>query len=325
MLTLMLLPACALLIYVACGYFVNGVEWLGQKLSFTETATGTVLAALGTALPECAVTFVAVVLGGSAAQKQIGIGAAIGGPLVLATISYAVVGLSLMSKHAGPRCLVHADQRRLSQDQGWFLGIFAAKIGLGLVVFAIKPWLGLAFLTAYGIYLRKEIRTESTARESALEPLKLRPNDHAPSLAWIILQTGLALLVIGIASHGFVWQLELVGPMLHLPPQLVALLLSPLATELPETMNAVIWARQGKENLALANISGAMMVQATVPSALGLLFTPWLLDAPLIGAGIATAFAVLLLLLLFRRPCVQARHLVPVGAIYFAYLGWLAV
>ena len=41
-----------------------------------------------------------------------------------------------------------------------------------------------------------------------------------------------------------------------------ALLLSPIANELPETVNAIIWVRQGKTQLALVNISGAMMIQA---------------------------------------------------------------
>jgi cation:H+ antiporter len=49
-----------------------------------------------------------------------------------------------------------------------------------------------------------------------------------------------------------------------LRPQLVALLFSPIATELPETMNAITWVRQGKHRLALGNISGAMMIYATV-------------------------------------------------------------
>jgi cation:H+ antiporter len=83
-----------------------------------------------------------------------------------------------------------------------------------------------------------------------------------------------ALAAISIASHIFVNQLEAIGTIFHWPPHLVALFLSPVATELPETMNAVIWVRQGKERLALANISGAMMIQATVPSALGIIFTP---------------------------------------------------
>ena len=71
-------------------------------------------------------------------------------------------------------------------------------------------------------------------------------------------------------------------------PQLVALLLSPIATELPEILNAVIWVRQGKTSLALGNISGAMMIQATVPSALGIFFTPWLLSPALLWAAAVT-------------------------------------
>src|SRR5690242_13472085 len=84
-------------IYAACEYFVNGIEWLGRKCRLDATATGTVLAAFGTALPESAVTFIAVVFGNTPGQRDIGVGAALGGPLVLGTIAYAVVGIALWS------------------------------------------------------------------------------------------------------------------------------------------------------------------------------------------------------------------------------------
>lgn len=96
-------------------------------------------------------------------------------------------------------------------------------------------------------------------------------------------------------------QLGVLGPLLGLPPQLLALLLSPIATELPETMNAVIWVRQGKYRLALANICGSMMSQATVPTALGLFFTPWLFDRSLLVAAGATFAAIALMFMFFRR------------------------
>jgi cation:H+ antiporter len=85
--TVLLLLGSAALIYVACEFFVNGVEWVGRKLGIAQNAVGTVLAAFGTALPESVVTFVAVVFGATPAAKDIGVGAALGGPLVLATIS----------------------------------------------------------------------------------------------------------------------------------------------------------------------------------------------------------------------------------------------
>ena len=90
--TALALLACAAVIYLACEYFVNGIEWVGLRFGVSNSAVGTVLAAFGTALPESVVTFVAVATGSSAERKQIGVGAAIGGPLVLATIAYAVVG-----------------------------------------------------------------------------------------------------------------------------------------------------------------------------------------------------------------------------------------
>lgn len=316
-LTMFLLSAGA--IYVACEYFVNGIEWFGKRLNLGATAIGSVLAAFGTALPESAVTFMAVVFGNTPAQKDLGVGAAMGGPLVLATLAYAVVGFALIlhRKRLGREShLVQVDHARLSRDQAAFLAVFVVKVTLGLVAFAIKPWLGVLFIVAYAVYVWREIRDADTAPEEELEPLKIRPSAAEPSLGWAGLQALLALVVIGVASHTFVAQLEAIGTALSWPPHMVALLLSPVATELPETVNALIWVRQGKERLALANISGAMMIQATIPSALGIFFTPWRFDGPLLASGVITALAIVFLWRIFRRGAVVGRALVAVSSLY---------
>jgi cation:H+ antiporter len=331
---LLLFFASAAVIYLACEYFVNGVEWVGQRMQLGATAVGTVLAAFGTALPESAVTFMAVVFGTSPDQKDIGVGAAMGGPLVLATLAYAVVGFALQRKRsgagrgaAGASC-IRADQRRLARDQGWFMAIFVFKVGLGLFAFSWKPWLGILFLAAYGLYVRGELANEGDvvpAEADALEPLKFRPRDPNPSMNWAAAQTLAALLVIAVASRVFVLQIEQLGLLMGMSPHVAALLLAPVATELPEIMNAMIWVRQGKERLALANISGAMMIQATVPSALGIFMTPWLLDGPLLAAGLFTMMSIALLWLRFRRESMNLRTLSSVAGLYalFAgYVGW---
>jgi cation:H+ antiporter len=319
-LTILLFLGSAVAIYLACEFFVNGVEWVGQRLAMGQTATGTILAAFGTALPESVVTLVAVVFGTNAAEKNIGVGAALGGPLALSTLAYSVVGLTLL----GSRTLavrrkdrLDVDARRLSRDQGWFLGIFIFKIGLGLVAFPGKSWLGLLFLAAYGAYVAKELRAGGdTAEVADLQPLKLRPKSAHPSLVWAAIQTSGALAVIFIASRIFVNQFGAIGPWLGIAPQPLALLLSPIATEMPETMNAIIWVRQGKERLALANISGAMMIQATIPSALGLLFTPWLLEWSLIWAGVVTLAATAILYMMFRSGRITPLKLAWAASLY---------
>ncbi len=322
---LALLLVCAVVIYIACEYFVNAVEWVGHHFGVSRTAVGTVLAAFGTALPESVVTLVAVVFGKTEAQKDIGVGAALGGPLALSTLAYAVVGGMFLLDRARQQKNIAQEfsTTRLAHDQAWFLGVFVFKVGLGLVAFAWKPWLGVLFLVAYGLYVWRELSSEGHAAdevgEEGREALKLRPHTENPSTFWAVLQTLAALAVIFFASQLFVHQLEAVGPWLGLPPQLVALLLSPIATELPEILNAVIWVRQGKTSLALGNISGAMMIQATVPSALGLFFTPWLLGPSLLWAAVITMVAIVVMLVLLRRDALTARRLFAMAGLYAVF------
>jgi cation:H+ antiporter len=313
-----LLLGSAALIYLACEFFVNGVEWVGRKLAVGQKATGTILAAFGTAQP-----FVAVTFPHGPGDKDIGVGAAMGGPLVLGTIAYAVVGVTLWICR---RRLPKGEEARalyagLSRDQAWFIVISIVKLAVGVAAFAFKPWLGVLFLAAYAAYAWREMRGEKEADEGELEPLKLTPKRETPKTWAIILQTVAALIVIFVACRFFVAQLGALGPYLGLKPQLLSLLISPVATELPETLNAVIWIRQGKVRLALANISGAMMIQATVPTAFGLFWTPWLLDPALVLAGAITLVSVAILFFAFRLGWITRACLALMSLFYAAFAG----
>ncbi|MFD7677642.1 sodium:calcium antiporter [Streptomyces sp. NPDC060187] len=338
MIHFVLLIVCAVAIYLSCEWFVNAVEWLGERLNVGKMAVGTILAAFGTALPESVVTLVAVTTGATDEAKDIGVGAAMGGPLALSTIAYGVTGAMLMLKRrkeriaAGPGATPAgarkeealgsaADMKRLAKDQKWFLPIFAVKVTLGLVAFAFKPVLGLLFFTAYAVYFWREIRGGDDDEDEGpdLEPLKFQPKAASPSTWAVAAQTALTLVVIFFASQLFVKQLDAIGPMLGLSAAVTALLLSPVATELPEIMNAVIWVRQGKTQLALANISGAMMIQATVPSGLGLLFTRWDFDAALLWSGLITMAAIVYLLLTMRGHRLTPARLTVAAGFYLVF------
>lgn len=330
LLTYLLFFASAGLIYVACEYFVNAIEWAGRRLKLSDSATGTVLAAIGTALPECSVTFTAAALGTTSQQRDIAVGSAMGGPLVLATLAYAVVGLVLWQtcrrSRSSDDCLRN-DSSLLARDQGWFMAVFAAKVALGWLMFPGKPWLAWVFVALYGLYVRKSMAGTHAVRagEDDLEPLKIRPRQATPAGGWIALQLIVSMAVIGAASRVFVTQLEGIGEVMGVAPHIVALLFAPVATELPEILNALIWVRQGKSQLALSNISGAMMIQATIPSAIGIWFTPWVFDAPLTVAGLVTMLAIALLWWQFRWGRIRARSLAMIGLLYvvFALYVWL--
>ncbi|MFE3602181.1 sodium:calcium antiporter [Streptomyces sp. NPDC059096] len=350
MIHFVLLIVCAVAIYLSCEWFVNAVEWLGERLNVGKMAVGTILAAFGTALPESVVTLVAVTTGATEEAKDIGVGAAMGGPLALATVAYGVTGTMLLLKRRKERAAVLAgagggsgagapsapggealgdakDMKRLARDQKWFLPIFIVKVALGLVAFAFKPALGVLFFAAYAVYFFREIRSsradDSGDEDEELEPLKLQPKAASPATWAVVLQTLATLVVIFFAAHFFVKQLDVIGPMLGLSATVTALLLSPIATELPEIMNAVIWVRQGKTRLALANISGAMMIQATVPSGIGLFFTRWQFDGALLWSGIITMAAIVYLLLTMRAHKLTPARLAVAGLFYVVFAAGL--
>lgn len=320
--TILIMLAAAILIYLSCEFFVNGIEWVGKAFNISQSAVGSILAAFGTALPESVVTFIAVVFGANSKQKDIGIGSALGGPLVLSTIAYAVVGISIFvfsKKRKYGEC-IKFDSNKLARDQVWFMCIFVFKIGLGLVAFAIKPWLGILFLAAYGVYFYREMSAENVEVTETLEPLKISPKNVQPKKSLILTQTIGALILIFIGSQMFVHNLGALSISLGIAPHMVALLLSPVATELPETLNAIIWVRQGKEKLALSNISGSMMIQATVPSALGIMFTPWLLDKYLIISAVITFAAIFSLWTTLKRDCLSDKRLAFNALLYVAFV-----
>jgi cation:H+ antiporter len=345
-----LLIVCAVTIYLSCEWFVNAVEWLGERLDVAAMAVGTILAAIGTALPESVVTLVAVTTGATDQAKDIGVGAAMGGPLALSTVAYGVTGAVLLIHRrrlrsaavptgtgtgtgpasdgtAGDALDNPAQLNRLAKDQAWFLPVFIVKVGLGLVAFAYKPVLGVVFFAIYAVYFWRELRQSpvdgsaepSQQAHGELEPLRLQPGRPSPATWAVLLQTMVTLGVIFVASELFVRQLDAIGPMLGLSGSVTALLLSPIATELPEVMNAIIWVRQGKTRLALANISGAMMIQATVPSGLGLLFTSWKFDGPLLWSGAITIAAIGYLLFSLRTARLSAVRLALVAGFYLIF------
>lgn len=321
LITCVTLLLAIIVIYYSCELFVNGIEWVGRKFGISQCAIGTVLAAFGTALPESVVTFVAVAFNGTREQQDIGVGAAMGGPLVLGTIAYAVVGLSIIifRKRRELGAEIDIDSRKLRKDQLWFLSIFIFKVLLGLVVFTGKPLTALFFLAAYALYFYKEMGAECTLPQEELEPLKFQPQETDPTTWWVMGQTIFALIFISAGSNLFVKNLELISSLWLVPPHIVALLLSPLATELPEILNAVIWVRQGKETLALGNISGSMMIQATIPSALGIYFTPWLFDKHLMMAGAMTLISIIYLFITLKRNKLSPHRLLYAGLFYLIF------
>ena len=127
-----------------------------------------------------------------------------------------------------------------------------------------------------------------------------------------------ALLIAG--AKGFVYCVEHLSEVIGISPLLLALLIVPIATELPEKVNSVIWIRRGKDTLAFGNITGAMVFQGSLLPALGLAITPWQPTSEVLFGVIVTYAAALWMYFLARNGGIRVWHLLVNGGVYLAYV-----
>ena len=272
-------------------WFTNAVEWLGKRLDLGAGAVGALLAAVGTALPESIIPVVALLNGGGGEQVELAIGAIIGAPFMLATVAMVLVTVSSFlyrrRREQGSELTIEADATR--RDLTFFLVLFPVGIAVGAVGVA-TPWriaAAVLLLVGYGVYVRTTVKASGGAEDDELRPLYMdTTKDDPPSSLQIALQFIVSLAAIVGGAELFVTAIESIATSVGIPLIVLALILAPLATELPEKANSVLWIRRGKDALAAGNITGAMAFQATVPVALGLCVTSWALDRYAVAAGV---------------------------------------
>jgi cation:H+ antiporter len=326
--TIIELVLSAVAIVVAAAFFTNAVEILGGRLNLGAGAVGSVLAAVGTALPETMIPIVAVIaslLTGSDAAGDIGVGAILGAPFLLATLAMFVVGVSVLTfqRRRETDDDVVIDMGTAKRDMLYFLVFFALGAAAGLVPlpFYVKVALAIVLMVAYGLYVLQTIKHGGEQEEDPPQNLTLWPSSsEAPTWA-VAAQVLGTIAVMGAGAHFFVHAVEHLSKSVGIPAGLIALVLAPLATELPEKFNSVIWLRKNKDTLALGNIAGAMVFQSSVPVAVGLVFTSWRLDfLSILSAVLALLGGAYLYLLLMRQKQMEGEHLLVGGALYAVFL-----
>jgi len=321
-LDLILLAVSFAVILAGSELFTNGIEWFGHKLELGEGAIGSVLAAVGTALPETMVPLIAILFGGGVAAGEIGVGAILGAPFMLATLAMFVTGAAVFvmrnRRTAGTR--LDLDQAVVSHDMAYFAVAYVIAIGAAFLPVEME-WprrlVAVLLLGIYGRHVWGHLQAEAAEHEG-LEALRFHrldrgspPHPEPPRLAIVSIQVVFALACIIGGAWAFVRAIQDLTASPNVNGALVALIIAPIATELPETLNSVLWVRRGKDTLALV-------------------FAPALWTV--VGGGVAFGSAAMTLAscalifvpaLVFRR--LEARLLLVGGLLYLAYLGVVVV
>ncbi|HEX6474524.1 MAG TPA: sodium:calcium antiporter [Candidatus Limnocylindria bacterium] len=356
---IVLLIGSLAIILVAAELFTNGIEWFGHRLNLAEGAVGSVLAAVATALPETLIPVIAilgpVLFGGDPETSHaIGTGAILGAPFMLSTLAMFVTGVAVLAfaRSRGRPTDMRVNVQVLGRDILFFVIGYAIAIGTAFVPAELEwvRWVAAAvLLLLYAFYVRLHFRDEP--EESDPEELARLHATRLPGMAgphtldidilpgetdsWeidgavprmriIVSQVVLALALIIIGAQVFVGAVEHLSTVIGLDPTILALIIAPIATELPEKFNSVLWVRTGKDTLAMGNITGAMVFQSCLPTVLGLLFTSWLFTPEtaisFLSAGVAFAAVGLIFGTMWLRGRLSAWTLLIGGPLYLVYV-----
>ena len=331
-------------ILLAAELFTNGIEWFGHKLNLAEGAVGSVLAAVGTALPETMIPLVAILFAGTrgehGAGHEIGVGAILGAPFMLSTLAMFVTGVGVLA-YAGRRRSgrsMPVDTHVLGLDIRYFFVAYAIAVAAAFVPQQFE-WLRYVAVVAvvgiYAWYVKSHFEADTTVDATDLAPLRFRridrrqyladPEGH-PRLRVVNLQVLVALALIIGGAFVFVDGVEHISTNLGLDPALLALIIAPIATELPEKFNSILWIRQNKDTLAMGNITGAMVFQSCIPTAIGigLATDAWTFSSGTLlsfaSAGIAFLSTAAIFLPMARRGTLSGTHLLIGGLFYVLYV-----
>ncbi len=312
------------IILLSAELFTNGIEWLGRRLKLSEGAVGSILAAVGTALPETLVPIIAIGFGASKATEEIGVGAILGAPFMLGTLALFVTGVTaLILALAGKRrATMMIDECVMKRDLKFFLLVYTFAIFAAFLRdHNLKLLVAAGLVMAYMTYAYKTITGGECVASGKLNPLTFDKRAVVPRIRIILLQVLCAVGGIIGGAEIFIHSMERIAETVNVSPFILSVIITPIATELPEKFNSIIWVSRGKDTLALGNITGAMVFQSSIIPAIGIAMTPWVLsNVALTCAAVALSSAAVVLLMILWKGYLRAYTLLSGGAFYALFL-----
>lgn len=317
-------------IIYTCILFTNAIEHLGNNLKLSSNATGSILAAIGTGFPETVVPLVAIFgaiffnLEINTAQ-EIAQGAIIGSPFMLGTLSLFFLGVTL--------CVLLRLKKRNNQELSinhqdilrnikYFLFAYTIAICASFFEYKIKVFIILFLIFLYLIYVYRTIKLakDSDVKEE-IESLIFSKFFKRNNKTIIYFQIFISLLFLIIFSHVFVNEITFFSNYFSISPTILSLIITPFATELPECVNSIIWVKNSKDNLAIANILGAMVFQTMVPFSIGITLTSWKISQDLfINIILILSCMSIFGLHVLQTKKINFKILIFCGIFYLAYL-----
>jgi len=286
------------IVFIAAVLFVNSLEYVGYKFRLGGSFVGAILAPIFTSFPEMTVFLVAI----SSTVKsgeEIGIGTIFGQPFMASSLSYGLVGFSILIGYLFKK----RDDLSITVDRTLIIPYIFITIMFPLTLlpsyFGYNKFFGVVFLLVFFFYVSVMFRKRKVeAVEDAERPYISRFLPYSNSA---FVQLAVAVLLLYYGSSMLVEGVDQLSTGMSISAFGLSLIVIPAATAIPETASALIWGYRGRDTLSIGSLVGEKILYSTFYPALGLFLTSWNLNLYAVFSVFVTSFISLIMLYFISR------------------------
>ena len=307
-LQLLLLVVGFVLLMKGADWFVDGAAAIADKLGVPQLVIGLTIVAMGTSLPEAAVSISAATKGSAA----ITIGNVLGSNIMNVLV---ILGLTSVI------CAIPVQKSTVKYEIPFTIFITVVLVALGLLNNRVDRWEGgvlWALMIVYLLYLWKMAKSGNANPEEEDKKEKKKP-------VWLMIGmviVGAVMIVKG--SDVTVSAASKIATMFGMEERFIGLTIVAFGTSLPELVTSVTAALKGKTDIAIGNIVGSNIFNILFVVGTTALITP----VEYASSFTVDSFVALGAILLLFLCVVRDRKLGRIGGIimllgyagYFAYI-----
>lgn len=289
-------------------WFVEGSSKVAEKFGIPQLVIGLTIVAMGTSLPETAVSISAAVKG----SAEISIGNILGSNILNILL---ILGLTALI------CPVAVQKSTIRYEIPYVVLVSAVLMGIGYTDHIVSRLDGLilwALMICYLLYLRRMVK-------SGEETLEEIPGEGVEMPVWkmlLMIVAGGACIVIG--SDLAVDSASELARIFGMSERLIGLTIVAFGTSLPELVTSVTAAIKGKADIAVGNIVGSNIFNILFVIGTSSLITPIVYaESFFVDSIVCIAVAILLWLCVFRNKKLSRMGgaiLLIADIVYFIYL-----
>jgi len=313
----MILPLILLMVglvglFLGSQLSVRGFEDIARHFGLSHLFIGLTIVAIGTSLPEIAVSVVGAIdiLAGAemSAVSGIVVGNKIGSYINQVTIIMGIVGL------VGAMSITKRELKR----EGTMLILSIILFSLVSLDLKITPLEGVVVTLAYLLYFIFLVKQEAPSRSTS-KVEEERPKAH-PIKDFLMIMIGMSVLLLAaeFVVEGSIQLAEL----WRVPPSVAGLLIVGLGTGLPELTIAIIALRRGATGIAVGDMVGSNICDILFSLGAGAMISGFTVNPVLLWFDIPFMFLVAFLVigLFLRNMRLERKEAMVLILVYVSYV-----